>query len=165
MPRPIKWRRVESIPDEKYFVPFGHPRCKLTENILKIEELEALRLKDIELLDQDECAARMQISRQTFQRILAEAHLKVADALVNEKAIRICGGNYTINVCTLKCLNCGHEWTAKFEDLEQQGKIQLVCPECNTTEIICIKNGRKHYCQKLCCRHRQKKVTTSPSKE
>jgi predicted DNA-binding protein (UPF0251 family) len=51
MPRPIKLRRVECIPMDTYFVPLGKPKCKLEEVILKVEELEAMRLKEIEVLN------------------------------------------------------------------------------------------------------------------
>jgi len=56
---------------------------------LTIEEGEALRLKNIEDLDQNECAKRMKTSQTTFQRILTSAYKKVSDALVNGKAISI----------------------------------------------------------------------------
>lgn len=54
MPRPSKPRRVECIPKDTYFVPLGKSKCKLEEVILKIEELEAMRLKEIEGLNQEE---------------------------------------------------------------------------------------------------------------
>jgi predicted DNA-binding protein (UPF0251 family) len=94
MPRPIKLRRVECIPMDTYFVPLGKPKCKLEEVILKVEELEAMRLKEIEVLNQEECADRMQVSRQTFQLIIDEARMKIAVALSEGKAININGGNY-----------------------------------------------------------------------
>ena len=56
---------------------------------ISIEELEALRLKNVKNLDQNECAKKMNISQSTFQRILSEARKKVSNALVNGKAIKI----------------------------------------------------------------------------
>jgi len=156
MPRPKKWRRVEIIPNEKYFIPFGKPKCELSENILKVEELEAMRLKDLELLDQDACAERMQISRQTFQRILAEARAKVTDALLNDKALSIRGGNYTLNVCTIKCLQCGRVWEEKYENLMHRGEnADLKCPKCNATEIVCTPHQQQRFCHRHCCKRRQ----------
>ena len=89
MPRPIKCRRVSFIPNTKYFKPAGIPLRMLEENNISIEEAEAVRLKDLEGLEQEACAERMNISRPTFQRVLESARKKLADALLNGKAIRI----------------------------------------------------------------------------
>jgi predicted DNA-binding protein (UPF0251 family) len=91
MPRPIKCRRVEFFPEDTYFVPLGKPKCEIQEIVLKVEELEAMRLKDILCFNQEECAEKMQISRQTFQNIIDEARKKVAIALSEGKAINING--------------------------------------------------------------------------
>lgn len=106
MPRPSKPRRVECIPKDTYFVPLGKSKCKLEEVILKIEELEAMRLKEIEGINQEECANKMQISRQTFQLIINEARMKVAVALSEGKAININGGNYISCHCDFCCFGC-----------------------------------------------------------
>lgn len=66
----------------------------LQEVRLSLEEAEAIRLKDIEDLDQEQAALRMNVSRPTYQRVLESARKKVADALLNGKAIRIDGGNF-----------------------------------------------------------------------
>lgn len=94
MPRPIKPRWVEFLPGVTYFKPAGVPLSVLDEVALGIDELEALRLKHVMGLDQEECAKRMKVAQSTFQRILASAHSKVASALVEGKAIRIGGGHY-----------------------------------------------------------------------
>jgi predicted DNA-binding protein (UPF0251 family)/predicted Fe-Mo cluster-binding NifX family protein len=67
---------------------------RLTENCLSHEEVEAIRLRDLERLEQTECGRKMNVSRPTFQRILASARLKIADSLLRGKALRIEGGNY-----------------------------------------------------------------------
>lgn len=64
--------------------------------ILKVEELESIRLKDYQQLSQEEAAKKMGVSQPTFHRILSEAHRKIAEAFVEGKAIRIGGGNYVI---------------------------------------------------------------------
>jgi predicted DNA-binding protein (UPF0251 family) len=64
--------------------------------ILPVEGLEALRLVDVEALDQETAAGKMGISRPTFSRVLAEARKTVAKALVNGWAIRIEGGDYEL---------------------------------------------------------------------
>ena len=108
MVRPTKFRKVEFFPDDTYFVPWGKPKCEIQEVNLKVEELEAIRLKDIEELTQEECAEKMQVSRQTFQNIINSARSKVAIALTDGKAIRISGGNYKTTFCRFKCFNCGN---------------------------------------------------------
>jgi predicted DNA-binding protein (UPF0251 family) len=59
---------------------------------LTVDEFEAIRLADLEGLRQVDAAKRMKISRPTFSRIISSAHEKIADGLVNIKAIRIKGG-------------------------------------------------------------------------
>ena len=96
MARPTKERRVELVPEFDYFKPVGKPLKELEEICLTIEEVEALRLKDLEGLTQEEAAEKMDISRPTFQRILTMGRKKLADALVNGYAIRLQGGNYRL---------------------------------------------------------------------
>jgi predicted DNA-binding protein (UPF0251 family)/predicted Fe-Mo cluster-binding NifX family protein len=96
MSRPFKCRCVAFVPNVTYFKPAGVPLKSLKEVRLSVEEVEALRLKEIEGLDQEEGAVRMSISRPTFQRILTSARHKVADALLTGKAIRIEGGNFQV---------------------------------------------------------------------
>jgi predicted DNA-binding protein (UPF0251 family) len=96
MSRPFKCRRVAFMPGVTYFKPAGIPLRYLEEVRLSVEEVEALRLKELEGLEQVQGAQKMNISRQTFQRVLASARHKVADALLNGKAIRIEGGNFEI---------------------------------------------------------------------
>jgi predicted DNA-binding protein (UPF0251 family)/predicted Fe-Mo cluster-binding NifX family protein len=94
MSRPHKCRRVAFLPDVTYFKPAGIPMRTLEEVRLSVEEAEAIRLKDLEGLEQEEGARRMNISRPTFQRVLASARQKIADALLKGKAIRIEGGSF-----------------------------------------------------------------------
>jgi len=74
---------------QRVFKPRGIPSSGLEIISLSHEELEALRLKNLENLDQLECAEKMHTSQSTFQRILAEAYKKISDALINGKAIKI----------------------------------------------------------------------------
>lgn len=67
---------------------------ELEENVLLMEELEAVRLKDLLGLEQGPAAKKMNISQPTFQRLVVSARKKIADAIVNGKAIRIEGGNF-----------------------------------------------------------------------
>lgn len=65
--------------------------------VLKVEELEAIRLKDLRGLNQEEAANKMDISQPTFHRTLVSAREKISDALVNGKAIKVSGGDYRLN--------------------------------------------------------------------
>jgi len=96
MSRPFKCRHIKFLPEVTYFKPAGIPLKNLEEISLNLEEVEAIRLKDIEGLEQEECASRMGISRPTFQRVLVSARNKIANALINGKALRIEGGHYLI---------------------------------------------------------------------
>jgi len=89
MPRPRRIRKISHSPDITYFKPQGVPMKELQIINLPHEELEAIRLKYIENLDQTACAERMQTSQSTFQRILTSANKNIAKALVQGYAIRI----------------------------------------------------------------------------
>ena len=82
------------MPDTTYFKPAGIRMTELEETILTVDEYEAVRLKDFENLEQTEAAKKMQISQPTFNRLLSSARKKLADAIINGKAIKIEGGNY-----------------------------------------------------------------------
>jgi predicted DNA-binding protein (UPF0251 family) len=94
VPRPFKCRRVALAPGVSYFKPRGVPMTDLSEVTLTVDEWEALRLADLDGLYQEEAAGRMNVSRQTFGNIINSAHRKIADAIINSKAIRIEGGVY-----------------------------------------------------------------------
>ena len=94
MPRPRHCRMIGFRPEVVHFKPAGMPLVNLKETTLNFEELESIRLKDYENLDQKEAAKKMNISQPTFQRLLTSARKKVAEALINGNAIRIQGGNF-----------------------------------------------------------------------
>jgi len=151
--RPTKWRRVEFIPDIHYFAPHVNEEGKvLPENILHIEELEALRLKDLEGMEQEICARKMEVSRQTFQRILNNARVKITDSLINGKAIKIKGGNYTRNICGVRCFDCGRKWSESYENIENLDE-KYTCPYCGSKNVDCIRNEHKGFCRHNCKRH------------
>ena len=87
-------RWIEQFPETTYFKPHGTQQPFTNTIILSIEELEALRLVDLEDLTQEEAAAKMGVSRKTLWNDLHRARKKVIDALVNGYAIRIQGGDY-----------------------------------------------------------------------
>lgn len=90
--RPVKTRWVKCLPGERCF----RPRCRKPGELegvsVSLDEFEAIRLADLEELTHARAAQMMRVSRPTFTRILSRAHKKVADGLVNIKAIRIEGG-------------------------------------------------------------------------
>ena len=88
-PRPRGCRRVQISPNITYFKPQGVPMSVLEIINLTVEELEALRLRNIKDLDQIKCAKMMDTSQSTFQRILTSARNKVAQALITGKALKI----------------------------------------------------------------------------
>ncbi len=94
MPRPRRRRRVRFRPDITFFRPEGVKESYLEESILTVDEFEAVRLKDLEGLDQEESAKKMNISQPTFHRLIRSARKKIADAIVKGKAIKIEGGVY-----------------------------------------------------------------------
>ena len=132
MPRPIKCRRVAHIPGTIYFKPAGIPLRELDEVVVSVDEIEAIRLKDIEGLEQEQGAEKMNISRPTFQRMLISARAKIADALINGKAIRIEGGNIEMTQHRFRCAKDGQEWEVPSEEIAS-GQPQC-CPKCNTPQ-------------------------------
>jgi uncharacterized protein len=107
MPRGFKCRRVCAVPDNRVFLP-QEPCSEIIA--LTVEELEAVRLCDLEGLEQDEASTSMNVSRATFQRTLYQARKKVAEALCTGKGIEIGGGNYELAEhlcgCRGRCKNC-----------------------------------------------------------
>ena len=97
MPRPPKYRFIQALPDITFFKPHRVPMRMLEEVVLPVEGFEALRLVEIEGLDQDQASERMKVSRQTFGRILSAARKTLAQAVVQGLALRIEGGHYEIS--------------------------------------------------------------------
>ena len=151
MARPTKWRKIENIPTVPYFIPSDKDIPEVDKNILKLEELEAIRLKDLEGMEQEECAAKMEVSRPTFQRILISAREKIADSLINGKSILIEGGNFTLNICPVKCSNCGKEWMESYENLDVIKSGEYICPSCGSHQVSCGQNCKGNACRKNCC--------------
>ena len=92
MSRPVQTRKIDFVPRVTVFKPAGVPRVELEETTLTLDELEALRLADLNGLYQEKAAPKMNVSRSAFARILESARRKVADALVHGKCLRLEGG-------------------------------------------------------------------------
>jgi uncharacterized protein len=101
---------------------------QLDEVVLSIDELEALRLADLEGLYQEEAAKSMGVSRQTFGRIVTAARRKTAEALVGGKALKIDGGEFRgPELRTFGCGSCGCEWQVQHGT----GRPSM-CPKCSS---------------------------------
>lgn len=115
MTRPQKLKLVEETPRSDYYKPRGIPMSELEEVNLTLEELEALRLVDLEGLYQQDAAARMGVSRQTIQRMITTARAKLVGAVLGGKALRIEGGNYVLRegADVYRCGRCGEKLAGK----------------------------------------------------
>lgn len=89
MSRPRKFRCTECEPNSCYFKPKGIPLRYLEEVFIGLDELEALRLADLEGLYHQDAAEKMKISRATFGRILEGARHKIAEAIIKGKALKL----------------------------------------------------------------------------
>jgi predicted DNA-binding protein (UPF0251 family) len=139
MPRPLCPRRVDTDPPRTYFKPRGVPVSKLEETVLSVDELEALRLADLEGLYHEEAAARMNVSRATFGRIVEAARRKVAEVLVRGRALKIEGG--VVEGPELRhfaCSPCGHRWSEPFGTGRPRG-----CPACGRDDFERTDGGRR----------------------
>lgn len=95
MPKRTGPRKISFLPDVTYFKPAAG-MAVLEEVELRHDEVEAIRLKHLVKLDQEEAAHRMGVSQPTFHRLLSSAHEKLAEAVIKGKALRIEGGNVTV---------------------------------------------------------------------
>jgi len=129
MPRPPIERSVGGVPRVTLFKPAGVPARELEQLPLAVDELEAIRLVDLEGLSHEQAAAVMNVSRQTVGRVLERGRAKVAEALVAGKAIVIGGGQYRVEPRTLCCLACGAVWKA------EQPAPPADCPDCGAAEV------------------------------
>ncbi len=146
MSRPPKCRRVEFMPAKTFFKPAGVPVSELEEVRMSVEELEAVRLKDLLGLEQEACAEKMGISRPTYHRILSAARSKVAEALVEGKAIRVEGGNYEVIMRRFKCYDCGNDWQLPC-GVGPRGS-DINCPKCEGSEVFRLsEDGRPMGCR------------------
>jgi uncharacterized protein len=126
MPRPVNCRRVGALPAVTQFKPRGVPLRDLEIVTLSLDEVEALRLADLQGRYQEEAATCMGVSRQTFGRIVANARRKVAECLIQGKALEMQGGNVVLeSQRTFQCLDCSHVWQKPYGT----GRPQR-CPAC-----------------------------------
>jgi predicted DNA-binding protein (UPF0251 family) len=129
--RPRCPRRVGRFPPNNYFKPLGVSVSRLAEVVLTVDEFEALRLADLKGCYQEQAAEKMNVSRQTFGRIIESAHRKVAEALVNGKALKIEGGEVELaDMRTFQCSDCGATW-----DIPYDRSKPFECPNCMSPNV------------------------------
>ena len=145
MPRPRMCRCVRVLPVADRFHPCS--RTSAGQVVLTVDELEALRLADLEHNTQDNAAQSMRVSRQTFGRVIESARMKLADALVSAKTILIQGGTYEMEKREFKCANCDHVWEVPF-GIPRPDE----CPECTGANFHRVggphmaRHGNGHCC-------------------
>lgn len=127
MSRPFKNRKVNGLFNAACYKPNGIPLSVLAGIELRVDELEALRLADLEEMYQEQAAAEMGVSRQTFGNIVKKARKKVADALVNGKALKIVSHGFSYSAALRCCGNCGLVWRKAV-------MTQTECPACRSTD-------------------------------
>jgi uncharacterized protein len=131
MPRPKRCRRIECSPSSYYFKPRGIPLFELEEVIITLDEFEAIRLADLNGLYHEDAAKKINISRPTFSRLIESAHKKIAEAIVQGKALKIEGGVYEMaNMRKFKCSECSHTW-----ELSHGTGRPMDCPQCKSKNI------------------------------
>jgi len=131
MPRPFCRRKISGAPLCAFFKPAGIPLNALEEIRLTLDEMESLRLADLNGLYHEEAAGRMNVSRQTFGRIIESARRKTAEALVMGKALRIEGGEVVMaDVRRFQCADCGHVW-----ELPRGGGRPAGCLNCKSANF------------------------------
>ena len=108
MARPSRCRRVCAEPNCRGFVP--QSKRSGGEVVLTVDEYEVIRLIDYEKRTHEQCAAQMEVSRTTVTEIYERARFKIADSLVNGKALSISGGHYRVcggergRCCSQNCI-------------------------------------------------------------
>lgn len=126
IPRNKNPRKIRCDLTHTYFKPRGVPLSEIRDEVaLTFEELEAIRLTDLEGLTQQEAGEKMNISQSTISRDLERAHHKIAKALVLGFAIRIANP-----VDFLHCDQCGHTWLSPKDESTVHS-----CDKCGSTNF------------------------------
>lgn len=158
MARPKCPRLVGDLPSVTFFKPRGIPLSQIDTIELTFDELEAIRLADLESQYQEQAAERMGISRATFGRVLESAHKKVADALISGKAIKIEGGVVKMTQQRVfSCSACNHTWEEPFGTGRPEA-----CPNCGSDLFSRLDagGGRGGRHGSICRRARQNKTSS-----
>ncbi len=131
-PRPYRLRKVSNPPLISGLKPYGDKLKKdnVSSIFLFLEEYEAIRLCDHEIMNHKQAANMMDVSRPTLTRIYTAARRKIADALVNGRQIIIEGGKIYFDSEWYRCSSCG----CYFNNPEKMDGIKK-CPLCRSSEF------------------------------
>lgn len=127
MVRPKKCRYILRRPRVMFYKPRGVPMRSLGCVEITADELESLRLADLEGLSHEDAGKLMNVSRATFGRIVASARRKVAEGLINMKAISVDIGRYREAEPLVECGWCGTRVYAPPDEPRPEE-----CPSCGT---------------------------------
>lgn len=145
-PRPFRLRKISNPPVISGLKPYGNNwKSGESENIfLHLEEYEALRLCDFEMLNHDQAAVFMAVSRPTLTRIYAKARQKIAEALVLGRQIIIEGGKIYFDSDWFACSACG----CFFNNPHKQEEIKE-CPLCGSADFSNYEQNNEEYVESL----------------
>ena len=138
MPRPQFNRIVHEPPLFSEFKPVGVRGRDLEQIILTLDEFEAFRLADQLGFSHALAANEMEISRSTFSRLIEKARKKVADFIIQGKALTIEGGTVHFRVNIIQCKDCGHMFKTNFKESITE------CPSCHSKSIVNLAGGFGH---------------------
>ncbi len=138
MPRPQYNRIVHEPPMFSSFKPIGARRHDLEQIVLTLDEFEAIRLADQLGFSHSIAAEEMEISRSTFSRLIEKSRKKMADFIIQGRALTIGGGSVHFRMNIIQCKDCGHMFKINFE----QNVIE--CPSCLSKNIINMAGGFGH---------------------
>jgi len=131
--RPKRKRIVNFFPEITYFKPVGIFLRDLQQETLSFDEVEAIRLYNLEDLDQKKAAEKMGISRVTFLRIIHKANKKIGRCLIYGKAIKIKGGDFMPRFDGTGPQGQGPKTGRRGQTSTNRplGSENCVCPQCN----------------------------------
>jgi predicted DNA-binding protein (UPF0251 family) len=127
MPRKKRERKMLMPPAIKGMSVTGVRGRKSNQVFLLLEEYETIRLLDYQMLNQEQAAVLMQVSRPTLTRIYEEARRKVASAFVEGRDIVVRGGKVSFEEEWYACTNCKQRF-------HHQGDENPICPACGSKE-------------------------------
>jgi len=130
MARPRKCRRIGFVPRCYKFKPAGVPGSELEEVLITLDELEAVRLADLEQLYQEDAAQKMEISRQSFGLIIATARKKIADSIINGKLLKVEQVDFSSDL-NADCPKCKDNFSKPDSLCEKCAKKQFFSQESN----------------------------------
>ena len=129
MPRRKRMRRISQLPGHHGFRAIRTHRTKGGDTspvTLHLEEYEAIKLMDYELMTQQDAAGYMDVSRPTLTRIYESARRKMALALIEGRSLNISGGESELGQTWKKCHDCGAEFSTEISE---------VCPWCGSDNV------------------------------